>query len=221
MDFVKKLLFMPKILSYLASGSLFRSVVGRLMQLAGVLVALGGLIGWFRLVANGFESVPSKGILGLLVLVLALLACIYAIAHTLWIRGGEIANAEDSEIFVLPIVINIIRMSGDIAGTCLAIVGIAGCLGSWLAFGALSEFQGLGIPGLEGDNFFLAGLACLSMCWGIGFLVALGCYLYAELLNLFVSMAQSLEAIRKQGNGGSGSSSAAPPAPPAAPSSSE
>jgi hypothetical protein len=219
MDFAKKLLFMPKVLDYLSSGSLFRTVVGRVLQLAGVLVAIGGLIGWFQWAVHGFENVPSKGILGLIILLLAILTCIYVIAHTLWIRGGEIANAEDSEIFVLPIVIKIIRMFGDIGGTCLAIIGVAGCLGSWLAFGALSDFRALDIPGLDGDNFFFAGLACLAACWAIGFMVAMGLYLYAELLNLFVSMAQDLSAIRGQGESGSGSSSAAPPAPPAAPSS--
>ena len=212
MDFAKKLLFMPKVLEILSSGGLFRTAIGRILQVAAVLGAIGGLIGWFQFMANAFDVVPSKGILGLIIFLLAMLACLYVVAHTLWIRGGEIANGEDSNIVVLPIVISIIRMAGEIVSTCFVIVGIAGCLGAWLAFGALSDL-GLDIPGLRGDDFFFGGIQCLIICSLGGLAVALSTYLYAELLNLFVSMAQDLTAIRKQG---SGESNAAPSSPPPA-----
>ena len=212
MDKVTKFFFMPTVLDYLSRGALFRTVIGRILQFGGAAFGLVGTLGWLKLLVSAFDAVPAKGILGLLVFMLALLGVVYVIAHTLWIRGKEIAGGADSEIVVLPIVIKLIRTCGDIGATCLVIVGIAGCLGSWLAFGALSDLP-VAIPGMSGGNFVIAGITVLITCSLMAFGCALVFYLYAEIFNLVVSMAQNLEILAKASGGAPAAAAPAAAAP--------
>ena len=195
MGFAKKLLFMPAVMEFLSSGRFFRMSVGRLLQVAAVSGAIGGILVWCRLLVGMLEVFPSSGVSGIVVFLLSLLVCLYVTTHTLWIRGKEIASSEDSDIVVLPIVITIIRMTGEVCATCLVLIGLGGCLGTWLSFGALSDIP-LDLPGLGSSDIFYGGILCLVYCSLAALGVALTTYLHAELLSLFVSMARDLKAIR-------------------------
>jgi hypothetical protein len=184
--------FMPKIQKFVPigpvlakydGGTLFREVVATLMKLSCIGAALGAL----AFIVKLLELIGDAPLPGLL-MILFVLTCTYTTITVLWTRANTIMGQPDSEINILPIVVVLIRTGGEVASFCLYAYGIFGFF--ICTFGGINMFgKGLDV----GIGLLIAGLVG-------GFLVTLGAYFWAELINIGVSMARNLEKIAKSSN---------------------
>jgi hypothetical protein len=180
---IKKFVPIGPILKKYDGGALFREVVATLMKLACIGVVLGALY----FIVKALELIGDFPLPTLLMIVFVL-TITYTTVTVLWTRGNTVMGQPDSEINILPIVVVLIRTGGEVWSFILYAYGIFGFF--ICTFGGNDMFgKGLDV----GIGVLITGLVG-------GFMITLGTYFWAELINIGVSMARNLEKIAGKDN---------------------
>ena len=180
---IKKFVPIGPILAKYDGGKLFREVVATLMKLGCIGMALASL----AFVVKMLELLGDAPLPGLL-MILFVITCTYTTITVLWTRANTVMGQPDSEINILPIVVVLIRTGGEVWSFIAYAYGIFGFF--ICTFGGFDMFgKGLDV----GIGVLIGGLVG-------GFLITLGSYFWAELINIGVSMARNLEKIAGKGN---------------------
>lgn len=185
MDFkLSKYLFMRPFLRRLATGGFFSSMVATMLRVLAALIVLGSLASIFR--AGKFMfNLPPSGIMGGIMYVIFFMLAIYAVAHTLIIRAGDIEAEHDNSQFILPIAAILTRLAGEAYAAYVALNAVGGGIFVWFTgepIGKIMDPIPFLFPTTQKPNF-MGGIELIL----IGVLLAAGAiiisYVVAELIN--------------------------------------
>lgn len=187
---LQKFFYVGPVLAKYDGGRLFREVVATLMKLACIGVALGGL----RMVLLFLEVLGDEPLPSILLMLWTVVVC-YSTIHVLWARANTILGQGDSEINITPILVVLIRTVGEVISFvyyATAVFGFVICIIGGASGGTPIPME----KGFEGAIYVL-GFGLIG-----GFVVTLGAYFWAELINIGVSIAKNTETIAKNSSGG-------------------
>jgi len=196
---MEKYLFMRPVLRRLSEGRIFRlAFTVALRALAGVTI-LVGLVTWLTM-WKIVSSLSGIGLLGGFVFQLLFGIAVYAVAHTILIRAGDVARLSESELTLLPIAIIVVRLIGEVWAAFGITMSIAGGILIWFAGG--SSYQLLSglprvVPFSFGGDTFVGGLLLIVIGTLMSFFALTAFYWLAELLGLGVGIARNAERIRQ------------------------
>lgn len=206
---MEKYLFMKPLLQRISEGSFFKKIFSIILNIAGVIIALVGLVSFVKMWKFIFELSPS-GILGGIIFQLFLLIGIYMLVHILIIRAKEIDNLPESEFTVIPIVSIFLKMIGELYASFISIisvgVGILFWFAGWYAgdlfreiFNFIPSFmpKHFGLILQFGDEPFVQGLLVVIGGFFNAFFTLVFFYLLSEGVVVLVNMARDMRMIRQ------------------------
>jgi hypothetical protein len=196
---MRRYLFMRPILERIGRGSLFRGAfVALLRTMSGIVVVLGVVA-----FAGGCSVVPhlqGAEILGALFFLASLAVVTYAVAHTLWIRSGDVARLSEGEYMVVPIAAIVIRLFGEIYA--LTVLSTSVGVGLLAMFGGsarpFTSALPTSVPGVPSDaSTFFGGVLCIVVGAVFAFVGLLTAYFVAELELALIDVAKNVRLTRR------------------------
>jgi len=220
---MEKYFFVPKVVKWLGDGLVFRTAIALAMKVGALYFLFHALWGsgdgsWIKFWGD-IGDLPSKILPSAIISQVALLITIYAVVHLMMNRANKIQNLDSGDWTAIPILVIFIRLIGEMAAIGLFVLGMAGafCLliggadAGNSGLDAISAVQNAGdifemYPQMIGEGleefaemggegrlgWFIHGIKA-TVVGSVG--VAFFYYMVAEILNLLVSMAQSLSKL--------------------------
>jgi hypothetical protein len=180
----------------------FKRVIAMALRVWAVVIALGAVLSGIVLLRNLWNLGNLSSALAGIVTVGLLVVFIYMVTHTIWLRAGAIKALPDASYTVIPIVVVLLKLSGEVTAIVFGFYGALGMLTAWLLggyggglpFGALGSFG----YGFAGGGPFLGGVAALIFGATAGFLSLVIYYLLAELVGALADIATNVAALRRK-----------------------
>lgn len=201
---MKLIAMVRNILGRLQSGAVMAEIFSATVRLAGLAFALASLVFWFE-TWKSVSAMEGGAVLGDYVAQVIVLAGFGLTTLIFWIRGGDIRQSAVPDFSVLPAVVVLLRMLGEVYASVTATVilpltvmrvVVADGVGfgqNFKAFALLSKgFEAfVGIASSPSDSeFLLAAKLIVTGLVGSVFWLALF-YGMAESLNLSLTIAKS------------------------------
>jgi len=190
------------VLKALSEGKVIRNSIAIVLQVAAVLILLGGLLALIQILKLSFSLNSATATVGGLVVAICVAAAVFAIAQIYLFRAQSVRELEDSPFTVVPILSILFRATGETYAVLALSLGVGGCIFTWFSGMSLrSLLGGLGdvIPGVpSGGAGFLDGLILLATLAAAAFLVLVLFYAAAELVVVTVDMAINIRKIAKR-----------------------
>ncbi len=192
------------VLGRLQSGAVMAEIFSITVRLAGVAFALVSLVFWFE-TWKSVSDMEGGAMLGGLIAQVIALAGFGWTALVFWVRGDDIRKSAVPDFSVLPAVVVLFRMLGEVYATVTATVVLAVAVmrlldASGVGFGQMFEafpLLGKGFEAFAGiafspsdSEFLSAAKLCVTGLVGSVFWLALF-YGLAESLNLSLTIAKS------------------------------
>jgi hypothetical protein len=193
------------VLGALAQGMVIRSSIAVVMQVAAVLILLGGLLAVIQVLKISFQFPSATATIGGLLVAVLLAAASFAVAQIYLFRAQSVHELEDSPFTIIPILSILFRTAGEAYAVGALAVGVAGCLFTWLSgmnpatlLAAMGEFMPP-IPGLNevGGQSFVVGLVFLATLTIAAFVALIVFYALAELVVVLVDIAINVRRLVK------------------------
>ena len=185
----------PRALDALSTGRVIRSVVAGLLRSTAVIYAAAGGIGAIFTVKAALQVPDAEATIAGIVFAAGLLLAGLVLAQVAWYRATSVRALSDSPFMVVPIVSLLFRLAGELFATYFVLLGITGCLGTWLAPWfvrmIVSELP-VQLPGMGGGSSFVAGVLVLLGCIAAGFVALLVGYYLAEMTVVLVDIALNI-----------------------------
>jgi hypothetical protein len=190
------------VLKALSEGKIIRSSIAIVLQVAAVLVLLGGLLALIQILKFSFQFPSATATIGGLVVAVLLVAAVFAVSQIYLFRSQSIRELEDSPFTVVPILSILFRTAGETYAVIALAVGVGGCLFTWLSgMSPRSLLAGLGefMPSMPaGGESFLDGLMFLATLAGAAFVSLVVFYALAELVVVMVDIAINIRRMAKR-----------------------
>ena len=182
----------------LESGSFFTRMVGIMLRVLAALIVLGSLASIFK--AGKFMfTLPTSGIMGGIIYVLFFVLAIYAVAHTVIIRAGNIEAQKDEDHFILPVASILTRLAGEAYATYVALTAVGGGIFVWFtgeSIGKIMDPIPFLFPATQKPNF-MGGIELIL----IGVLLATGAIIASYVIAELVTALSRATSYRQQQSG--------------------
>lgn len=192
---MEKLPLAPALLRLISEGRFFKVVFAWLLRLGALGAILAGIWLSIGLWQDGGSS--TQAVFAQLVFQVALAAAFYLAAHLAWLRAQDVAAMpQTGGDVILPLARLVMRLSGEIYASLLAVLGTGGAFLIWISAGdARPGLAGLGtlLPAPGGD-VFPAGLTLLAAGLASASLGLLGAYTVSEILGLLGAIEHNTRA---------------------------
>lgn len=185
--------FFYPVLDALADGGVIRKGVVVCLKIAGVVIAVGGVLAAVSVLVNAFHGTEGM-VLGGILFALIVLATSACVAQICWHRSGSVAALPPGTTYtVIPIFSILSRASGEAAATGLAGIGLGACLFFWFSpEGAAGALQGVPFMAtVPAESGFLTGIIVLVYLAALGVSALILGYLWAECIMLLVDIERN------------------------------
>lgn len=202
-------MFVPAAVAQLATGSFFKRYFHVLLRALAVVSALGGLVSVFGMLYAMGRAVEYAGgvgkagvVLAFIVFAATMAALVYVVVHLLILRSNTVAQLPDSEFVVIPILVVLLRLAGEILSAVIVAISFVTFLAMLFAGDAagflLDRFDALSF-GSRGAGFVGGAISLVSGCLVATLVLLVGYYL-SESLAVFVRIAEHTKAIADAAN---------------------
>jgi uncharacterized membrane protein YhaH (DUF805 family) len=194
------------VLGALAEGRVIRSSIAVVLQVAAVLVLLGGLFALIQILKFSFQFPSATATIGGLLVAILVAAALFADAQILLFRAQSVRELEDSPFTVIPILSILFRTTGETYAVGALAMGVGGCVFTWLSgMSPRTLLSGMGelvpnIPGMGeggGGQSFVDGLIFLAAMAIAAFVALVVFYALAELVIVMVDIAINVRRLVK------------------------
>jgi hypothetical protein len=198
----------------LNDGKIIRQTVAWVLRIQAIIMALIGLYGFISIIRLGITSrssvidvegnlvthAPIGILIGCILLALFVLAWGYLTAGILTYRARSVQELGDSHYTALSILSILFRLNGELAFVTYSLIGIGGCLFTWIA--EASPFSRMGMLGevpfaSGGGTGFLGGLEMAIFFLLIAFALIVFFYALAEYIVVQAEIALNTRGLRK------------------------
>jgi hypothetical protein len=186
---MKMISMVRDVLVRLQSGEIMARIFSVTVRLAGAAFALAALVSWLGMWIAVFAMEGGAMFGGFLAQLIALLGCAVTVA-IFWVRGEDIRQSAAPDFVVLPAVVVLFRMMGELYATATATVAFALSVMLFMGSDVSSfgdAFQSLASPA---SGLIASVGLCIAGLVGSVFWLALF-YGLAESLNLSLTIAKS------------------------------
>jgi len=193
------------ILGALAQGAVIRNAIALVMRIGAVLILLAGLLVVISVLKVSFQLQAATGTIGGLLVAVLMGVAFFAVAQIYLFRAQSVHDLEDSPFTIIPILSILFRASGESYAVFALLLGVGGCLFSWLSGESLMMLMaGFGallppIPGMAevGGQSFVSGLVFLISMIVAAFASLVFFYAMAELVVVLVDIAMNVRRLVK------------------------
>lgn len=155
--------FMNPILDALEDGTVIRRAASGLLRVAAAFLALGGAVAALSLFSMAISAESGSALLGGLFLCLFTIVATLCTVQVFLYRARSIEQLGPSPFTVVPVVAIGLRLTGEAVAVSVSVVGIGGCLASWLGAPLSALGSLIGLSSREAAaNGFLLGVAVLG-----------------------------------------------------------
>lgn len=182
-------------LDKLSLGRTLRNIIYWLWKISAVVYGIFALYLIFQILSNAHDF--GKFLLGIIACILIVLSW-WIIAQIYFYRADKVRSLEDSDFTVIPIIAQMLRLTGEILAAMIVIIAVLVALvgGRYIGYQYLnflpwfSEIVGIG----NSSIVVLLLVIAAAMVYAFWFLVIF--YFLAELLSVGVTIAHNSMAIR-------------------------
>jgi hypothetical protein len=189
------------VLMALSEGRVIRSSIAIVLQVAAVLILLGGLLALIQILKLSFQLSSAVATVGGLVVAIFVAAAVFAVSQIYLFRAQSVRELEDSPFTVVPILSILFRAVGETYAVLALALGVGGCLFTWFSgMNPRSLLGNLGdlMPNMPaGGASFLDGLIFLATLAAVAFLSLVAFYALAELIVVTVDIAINMRRLAK------------------------
>ncbi len=193
------------VLRALAEGSVLRRSIAVVMQVAAVLILLGGLLAVIQILKMSFQMSSAAATIGGVFVAVLLGGAAFGVAQIYLFRAQSVYELEDSPFTVVPILSILFRAAGEAYAVGALALGVGGCLFTWLSGmnpAALLSGMGTFMPSLSGmsevaGQSFVSGLVFLATTVIAGFVALVAFYALSELVVVLVDIAINVRRLVK------------------------
>ena len=189
------------ILGALAQGKVIRNTIAIVMQVAAVVVLLGGLLAVIQILKLAFNMPAATATIGALFLAILVAAALFGVAQIYLYRAQSVRDLEDSAFTVIPILSILFRTTGEAYAVFAVAFGVGGCLFTWLSgmsprmlLAGMGDFLPPMLAG-GGSSAFVDGLLFLVVMLIAAFGSIVAFYALAELVIVLVDIAMNVRNI--------------------------
>jgi hypothetical protein len=198
----------------LSDAKIIRQAVVWVLRILATIMALVGLYGFISIIRLGISArnsvvdvegnlvthTPIGIVIGCILLALFVLAWGYLTAGILIYRSRTVQEMEDSPFTALSILSILFRLNGELAFVTYSLIGIGGCLFTWIA--EASPFSAMGMLGevpfaKGGDIGLLGGIEMAIFFLMIAFSLIVFFYALAEYIAVQAEIALNTRGLRK------------------------
>jgi len=190
------------VLGALAQGKFIRNTIAIVMQVAAVVVLLGGLLAVIQVLKMAFQIPAATATIGGLLVAVLLAAAVFGVAQIYLYRAQSIRDLEESPFTVIPILSILFRTTGESYAVMAVAFGIGGCLFTWLSglsprmlLAGMGDFLPPMLAG--GGQSFVDGLMFLVFMVVAAFASLVAFYALAELVVVLVDIAINVRRLAK------------------------
>lgn len=192
--------FFP-IFDYLNNGPFVRRIVTICLQVCAVIAALAGIAAAIAVLKLAFMAgAPAAVSFAGFILAALFIAAGACVAQICLYRSARIGSIEPGHYIFIGIAAHLIRMSGEIAATIVATVGVGAFLAAVVAGSAMGPLDDV-LPGPLGrmSTSGFGGMVVLLFCLAIAFGTLVAGYLLAEGLQLCTDVAVDVHSLSLTG----------------------
>lgn len=198
---MKKYFFMTPVLQWISQGKVFVKIFATIIRIIGGILLLFGLIQWFKLWKIIFHGDAELIIGGILFQALFVVG-VYMIVHTLFIRANDMAQLQDDEFTIIPIIAILLKLMGEIYACFVIFISVAGGILMWFIGKYRVSWLFEDVPFLPsflmkgGSSAFVGGLSFMILGAVFAFFVLVLFYLLSELIMVQVAIAKNTKNLR-------------------------
>ena len=205
---VEKFLFMRALLERLGDSGFLNRATAITLRVLAALIVLFSLTTFFK-VGQLIFKLPANSILGGVLFEVFFVLAVYAVAHVLVIRAGEISRLVPGEHHALPLAPILLRAAGETYSAFVILVAIGGGIFVWFTSLKLSNSNILNpviqflMPTPRADVSFMGGIEFMlsGILAGIAALVL--AYIAADVFRLLLRDRRPMtEVVRNNGENG-------------------
>jgi hypothetical protein len=175
-------------------GIIFRWVVVCLFVVTALAALVGAVATDFGLLSLLRDATFLHGV-ALLVLAATLLMGGVAMAAVILFRGAyEVVSRKAEKYALVPLITRMLRVGSEAGFFYFILISPGTCLAVWLGGMGMTAYTA--IPALPAGSTFFGGILALLAGVATAFVLLCAGYLVAELLELLVSVANDVSAIR-------------------------